>query len=51
MHEQDLPVLARDVEAMLAAHRSGVPADELTGRAWSLPAGLPDPLSVLLGAE
>src|ERR1700677_1013511 len=42
---------AFDPEAMLAAHRSGVSADELTGRAWSLPAGLPDPLSVLLGAE
>jgi catechol-2,3-dioxygenase len=42
---------AFDPEAMLAARRSGVPAEELTGRAWSLPADLPHPLSVLLGAE
>ncbi|MEV0247423.1 VOC family protein [Nocardia sp. NPDC050712] len=38
-----------DPEAMLTARRGGATVDELTNRAWSLPAGLPDPLSVLLG--
>jgi catechol-2,3-dioxygenase len=42
---------AFDPEAMLAARRTGASVEELTGRAWSLRAGLPDPMSVLIGAH
>jgi catechol-2,3-dioxygenase len=40
---------AFDPEAMLAARRSGTPVEELTDRAWSLRAGLPDPMPILVG--
>ncbi|WP_018657066.1 VOC family protein [Actinomadura flavalba] len=40
---------AFDPEEMLAARRGGASVDELTARAWSLKAGLPDPMGVLLG--
>ena len=41
---------AFDPEAMLAARRSGASVEELIGRAWSLRAGLPDPMAILIGA-
>jgi catechol-2,3-dioxygenase len=41
---------AFDPEAMLAARRGGTSVEELIGRAWSLQAGLPDPMSILVGA-
>ena len=41
---------AFDPEAMLAARRGGASVEELIGRAWSLQAGLPDPMSILVGA-
>ncbi|MFZ0230113.1 MAG: VOC family protein [Mycobacterium sp.] len=40
---------AFDPEAMLAARRSGTRVEELTDRAWSLRAGLPDPMPILVG--
>jgi catechol-2,3-dioxygenase len=40
---------AFDPEAMLAARRDGAGVEELTGRAWSLRAGLPNPMSILVG--
>lgn len=40
---------AFDPEAVLAARRAGAEAQELTERSWSLKAGLPDPMHVLLG--
>jgi catechol-2,3-dioxygenase len=42
---------AFDPEAMLAARRAGGTVEELTDRAWSRRAGLPDPMSVLLGTS
>jgi hypothetical protein len=36
---------------MLAARRAGVGVEELTDRAWSLRAGLPNPMDVLIGAR
>lgn len=41
---------AFDPQAMLEARRNGAGYDELTSRAWSLKARLPDPMSILLGA-
>ena len=40
---------AFDPEAMLAARRGGTRVEELTDRAWSLRAGLPDPMPILVG--
>jgi catechol-2,3-dioxygenase len=40
---------AFDPEAMLAARRAGTRVEELTDRAWSLRAGLPDPMPILVG--
>lgn len=37
--------------AMLAARRAGATVEELTDRAWSLRAALPDPMGVLTGAR
>lgn len=42
---------AFDPEAMLVARRAGAPIEELTNRAWALQAELPDPMSVLTGAN
>ncbi len=42
---------AFDPEAMLAARRAGASVEELTSRAWSLRAALPDPMDVLIGAR
>lgn len=42
---------AFDPQAMLEARRAGAEVDELTNRAWSLEANLPDPMSVLVGAS
>jgi catechol-2,3-dioxygenase len=42
---------AFDPEAMLAARRAGVGVEELTDRAWSLRAGLPNPMDVLIGTR
>ncbi len=42
---------AFDPETMLAARRAGASVKELTARAWSLQAGLPDPMTVLIGAH
>ena len=42
---------AFDPEAMLAARHGGASVEELTGRAWSLRAGLPDPMTVLIGGH
>lgn len=41
---------AFDPEELLKARASGAPVEELTNRAWSLKAGLPAPMGVLLGA-
>lgn len=41
---------AFDPEAMFTARRAGASVDELTSRAWSLKADLPDPMGVLTGA-
>ena len=41
---------AFDPEAMLAARRGGTRVEELIDRAWSLQAGLPDPMATLIGA-
>lgn len=41
---------AFDPEALLEARRAGATAEELSDRSWALKAGLPDPMSVLLGA-
>ena len=41
---------AFDPEVMLAARRAGTSVEELIGRAWSLQAGLPDPMSIFVGA-
>jgi catechol-2,3-dioxygenase len=40
---------AFDPEAMLTARRGGARVEELTDRAWSLRAGLPDPMPILVG--
>jgi len=40
---------AFDPVAMLAARRGGTDVEELIGRAWSLRAGLPDPMAILIG--
>jgi catechol-2,3-dioxygenase len=42
---------AFDPEQMLQARKDGASVDELTARSWSLRAGLPDPMGVLLGAS
>ncbi|CAA0130012.1 Biphenyl-2,3-diol 1,2-dioxygenase 2 [Mycolicibacterium vanbaalenii] len=42
---------AFDPEVMLAARRAGMPVEELTNRAWSMKARLPDPMSVLVGTH
>ncbi|GAA4641448.1 VOC family protein [Gordonia humi] len=42
---------AFDPEAMLAARRAGASVDELTPRTWALQTDLPDPMSVLVGAN
>lgn len=42
---------AFDPEAMLAARRAGASVEELINRAWSRQAALPDPMSVLIGAQ
>jgi catechol-2,3-dioxygenase len=39
-----------DPEEMLRRRRDGAGAEELSGRAWCVDAGLPDPLVVLTGA-
>ncbi|WP_428343079.1 VOC family protein [Mycobacterium sp.] len=39
---------AFDPDAMLAARRGGARVEELTNRAWSLRAGLPDPMPILV---
>jgi hypothetical protein len=41
---------AFDPKAMLSARCGGASVEELVGRAWSLQAGLPDPMSILVGA-
>lgn len=42
---------AFDPEALLTARRNGASVEELTNRAWSLRAGLPAPIGVLLGSS
>ena len=42
---------AFDPEAMLAARRAGASVADLTNRAWSTKAHLPDPISVLVGVR
>jgi catechol-2,3-dioxygenase len=41
---------AFDPEEMLKRRRRGSSEEELTGRAWCIDAGLPNPLTVLMGA-